>query len=104
MYTFVSFTAAEPFEKMWQTPMVKLAHDIGVSDVAVAKACRKAGIPLPGRGHWAKPEKQRQRKPKPPQVDGRVRFQLNGTEGEIEASPCFGYGGGCRYYLPRYCQ
>ena len=51
-------------------------QDIGVSDVAVAKACRKAGIPLPGRGHWAKSEKQRQRKPKPPQVDGKVRFQV----------------------------
>lgn len=47
MYTFVSFTVAELFEKVWETPMVKLAHDIGVSDVAVAKACRKAGIPLP---------------------------------------------------------
>lgn len=48
MYTFVSFTVVELFEKVWQTPMVKLAHEIGVSDVAVAKACRKAGIPLPG--------------------------------------------------------
>lgn len=76
MYTFVSFTVAELFEKVWQTPMVKLAHEIGVSDVAVAKACRKAGIPLPGRGHWAKSEKQRQRTPKPPQVEGKVRFQV----------------------------
>lgn len=76
MYTFVSFTVAELFEKVWQTPMVKLAYEIGVSDVAVAKACRKAGIPLPGRGHWAKSEKQRQRKPKPPQVEGDVRFQV----------------------------
>jgi len=38
MYTFVSFTVAELFEKVWQTPMVKLAHDTGVYDVAVAKA------------------------------------------------------------------
>ncbi|MNR15393.1 hypothetical protein D3C85_1319260 [compost metagenome] len=76
MHTFVSFTVVELFEKVWQTPMVKLAHDIGVSDVAVAKACRKAGIPLPGRGHWAKSEKQRQRKPKPPQIEGKVRFQV----------------------------
>ncbi|NWB56522.1 hypothetical protein [Pseudomonas sp. F8002] len=76
MYTFVSFTVAELFEKVWQTPMIKLAHDIGVSDVAVAKACRKTGIPLPGRGHWAKPEKHRRRKPKPPQVEGKVRFQV----------------------------
>lgn len=42
MYAFVSFTVAELFEKVWQTPMVNLAHEIGVSDVAVAKACRKA--------------------------------------------------------------
>jgi hypothetical protein len=76
MYTFVSFTVVELFEKVWQTPMAKLAHDIGVSDVAVAKACRKAGIPLPERGHWAKSEKQRQRKPKPPQVEGNVQFQV----------------------------
>lgn len=76
MYTFVSSTVAELFEKVWHTPMVKLAQDIGVSDVAVAKDCRKAGIPMPGRGHWAKSEKQRQRKPKPPQVDGKVRFQV----------------------------
>ncbi|TVT87921.1 hypothetical protein [Pseudomonas sp. RGB] len=54
MFTFVSFTVAELFEKVWQTSMVKLAREIDVSDVAVAKACRKAGIPLPGRGHWAK--------------------------------------------------
>ena len=42
MYKFVSFTVEELFEKVWETPMVKLAHDIGVSDVDVAKACRKA--------------------------------------------------------------
>jgi hypothetical protein len=74
MCTFVSFTVAELFENVWQTPMVKFAHDIGASDVAIAEACRKASIPLPQRGHWAR--KKRQRKPKPPQVEGKVRFQL----------------------------
>lgn len=29
MYTFVSYTAEELFEKVWQTPMVKLVHEIG---------------------------------------------------------------------------
>lgn len=106
MYTFVSFTVAELFEKVWQTPMVKLAHDIGVSDVAVAKACRKAGIPLPGRGrgrgHWAKSEKQRQRKPKPPLVEGKVRFQvidrdtLSGKTGTDSNSPIARSGMGTR--------
>lgn len=86
MYTFVSFTVEELFEKVWQTPMVKLAHEIGVPDVAVAKACRKAGIPLPGRGHWAKSEKQRQRKPKPPQVEGNVRFQVLDRDNSLVAT------------------
>jgi hypothetical protein len=73
MYTFVSFTVAELFEKVWQTPMLKLAFDISVSDVAVAKACRNAGVPFPGRGHWAKSEKQRQRKSnKPPRSKTRL--------------------------------
>ncbi|WP_323153937.1 hypothetical protein [Pseudomonas alvandae] len=71
IYTLVSFTIAELFEKVWETPMVKLAQDIGVSDVAVARACRKAGIPLPGRGSWAKQEKQRPRKPKLPAMRAR---------------------------------
>lgn len=74
MYTLVRFTVAELLEKVWGMPMVKLAHDIGISDVAVAKVCRKAGIPLPGRGDGAKSEKQLQRKPKPPAVEGKVRF------------------------------
>ncbi|KKA09843.1 hypothetical protein VP02_00295 [Pseudomonas ogarae] len=78
MYTLVSFTIAELFEKVWETSMVKLAQDIGVSDVAVAKACRKAGIPLPGRGYWAKQEKQRPRKPKLPAIEGVIQFQVLG--------------------------
>ncbi|MBV6659791.1 hypothetical protein KV572_02540 [Pseudomonas yamanorum] len=86
MYTFVSFTVEELFEKVWQTPMVKRAREIGVSDVAVAKACRKAGIALPGRGHWAKSEKQRQRKPKPPQIEGNVRFQVLDRDNSLVAT------------------
>lgn len=76
MYTLVTFTIAELFEKLWETPMVKLAQDIGVSDVAVTKACRKVGIPHPGRGYWAKQEKQRPRKPKLPAIEGVIQFQV----------------------------
>jgi len=42
MYALLSFTIAELFEKVWQTPMVKWAHDTGVSDVDVTNACRNA--------------------------------------------------------------
>lgn len=66
MYKTVSITRADMFERVWSTPLLQLAKDIGVSDVALGKACRRAKIPLPGRGYWAKdPEARRQ--PKLPQ-------------------------------------
>lgn len=32
--------------------MRKLAAEFGISDVGLAKICRKNGIPLPGLGYW----------------------------------------------------
>ncbi len=61
MYKAVTYTRADLFDKVWTTPLLRLAKEIGVSDVAVGKACRRAGIPLPGRGYWAKNTKERQR-------------------------------------------
>lgn len=49
----VGFTRAALYQMVWERPVSVIARDIGVSDVALAKACRKAGIPLPCRGHWA---------------------------------------------------
>ncbi|MBO9873944.1 MULTISPECIES: hypothetical protein [Xanthomonas] len=53
MYKQVKFTREELYEMVWARPVLVLAKEIGVSDVALSKACRKAGIPLPNRGHWA---------------------------------------------------
>lgn len=44
------------YEKVWCEPVTKVAQRYGVSDVAIAKVCRKLQIPLPGRGYWAKKE------------------------------------------------
>jgi len=46
----------ELYEKVWQIPMRKLAAEYGISDVGLAKVCRKLQIPVPGLGHWAKIE------------------------------------------------
>ena len=46
----------ELYEEVWSTPMQKLAGKYGISDVGLAKVCRKLEIPVPGRGHWAKKE------------------------------------------------
>lgn len=76
MYKIVNFTPGELFDKAWETPVLKLAQEIGISDVALSKACRKAGIALPSRGHWARPVSKRPGKPKPP-VDGQsISFRV----------------------------
>lgn len=68
MCRHVEFTREELFDKVWKTPVLKLAREIGISDVALAKACRKANIPFPARGHWAIPEARRPSKPKLPKA------------------------------------
>jgi hypothetical protein len=47
-----SITRKELYERVWSTPMRTLALEFGLSDVGLAKICRKNGIPLPGLGHW----------------------------------------------------
>lgn len=42
------------YELVWSKPMVELAQDLGLSDVALAKRCRKLRVPVPGRGYWAR--------------------------------------------------
>lgn len=48
------FTRQELFDLLWSRPIRDIASEFGISDVALAKSCRGKGIPLPGRGYWAK--------------------------------------------------
>ncbi|MFC5353777.1 hypothetical protein [Azospirillum himalayense] len=52
--------------------MRALAAEVGVSDVALAKACRKADIPVPERGYWARKQagKPTSKRPLPPRFPG----------------------------------
>lgn len=59
MYKTISFSRQELFDRVWAAPMLQIAKDIGISDVALGKACRRARIPVPGRGYWAKPVNSR---------------------------------------------
>lgn len=45
---------AELYAWVWEKPVTHVARELGVSDVAVRKTCRKHGIPLPPLGYWAK--------------------------------------------------
>ncbi len=48
------FAREELYELVWSKPMSKLAKELGVSDVGLAKACKRIGIPVPGVGYWAR--------------------------------------------------
>jgi hypothetical protein len=50
------FTREQLYQAVWSKSGVKLAAELGVSDVALAKSCRRMGIPRPPRGYWAKSE------------------------------------------------
>ena len=50
----LSFTRREFYDLVWSKPMIHLAKDLGVSDVALHKICRKHDIPNPPLGWWAK--------------------------------------------------
>jgi hypothetical protein len=60
------FDREELYERVWTVPIRKLAKQYGISDVALAKSCRKLSIPLPGRGYWAKKKANRPVCPRPP--------------------------------------
>lgn len=42
------------YDEVWREPVATVAKRYGISDVALSKACRKADVPLPPRGYWAK--------------------------------------------------
>lgn len=49
-----TITRKQLYDKVWSTPMTVLAKEYGLSDVGMAKLCRRHDIPRPPRGHWAK--------------------------------------------------
>ncbi len=49
-----SFKRFELYNLVWSEPMRDIAARFEISDVGLAKACRKASIPVPPRGYWNK--------------------------------------------------
>lgn len=45
---------------VWRYPTTYIAKRLGVSDVAVAKHCKKRGVERPPRGYWAKKRAEEQ--------------------------------------------
>lgn len=54
MDTLESISRDQLYEAVWSTPIVVLSKRFGLSDVGLAKVCRRYQVPRPGRGYWAK--------------------------------------------------
>jgi hypothetical protein len=52
--TGFTLTRGQLYDLVWSEPMRNLAKQIGISDTAIAKHCRRADIPMPGVGYWNK--------------------------------------------------
>lgn len=48
----MELTREQLYDAIWKTPAIQLAKSYGISDVALAKICKKANIPKPSLGHW----------------------------------------------------
>ncbi len=59
-----SITRTELYQMIWKDPMTKVAPQFGLSDVGLAKACKRYNIPRPPVGYWA----QKQFGKQPPQT------------------------------------
>ncbi len=76
-----TFTRQELYDLVWSEPMIKLAARYKISGNGLAKACRKADIPVPERGYWNKVRAGR-KVPKKPLPAAKA-----GTPGRITISP-----------------
>ena len=78
---YVEYTRNQLYEAIWSKPCVKLAAELGISDVGLAKTCRRMGIPRPPRGYWARVEagEKLKREPLPaakPGQSSQVTFEV----------------------------
>ncbi len=65
-HTLAKYNREKLYEEVWAEPMLKVAARYGVSDVALAKTCRKFRVPVPGRGYWAKKAAGKKVRARPP--------------------------------------
>jgi hypothetical protein len=81
--SIVKLTRRELYAKVWSQPIRTLAKEWGISDVGLAKICKRHNIPRPGLGYWARKEhgyKDKQM-PLPPGEDD-LLIEIEPYEGE----------------------
>lgn len=93
----IRLSREELYDLVWSTPLSRLADDFVITDVALAKWCRKLNVPKPGVGYWAKvhagqtpPKKKLPAAKAETPVAIRIRRKIKPPEAaEPEAEPAF---------------
>ncbi|MCA9087250.1 MAG: hypothetical protein KDA90_01305 [Planctomycetaceae bacterium] len=83
----IEMSRGELYQRVWATPMRKLAGEWGLSDVGLAKICKKHNIPRPPVGHWEKKRhgKRVRQTPLPEIKDDRLKtVQISPKEPAVE--------------------
>jgi len=72
----IVLTREELYEEVWQHPITTLAKKYGLSDVGLAKLCKRHHLPTPERGYWAKKQHNRilPKRPKLPVLSTKNRY------------------------------
>jgi hypothetical protein len=84
----ITLSRQDLYELAWSKPISELAKDFGISDVGLAKRCKRLGIPLPGRGYWARVDAgQSPYRPKLPKREEQWHDESALTVGPSEFTP-----------------
>lgn len=54
MSEWITITRGKLYKEVWETPISKLCKKYGLSDVGLAKICKRNNIPKPPLGYWTK--------------------------------------------------
>ena len=53
----ITLTREELYKLVWSEPLTKLSKQLGISDVGLAKICKRLNIPRPEHDHWLRSRK-----------------------------------------------
>src|SRR5262245_16197419 len=70
----IQITRQALYERAWAEPIHTLSAKFGLSDVGLAKVCRRYNIPIPSRGHWAKKQAGKRVNKPPLPAEGRKGY------------------------------
>lgn len=79
-FSNIKLSRDELYEKVWAQPVSVVAKEYGISDVGLAKMCRRLEVPIPGLGYWAKKQhgKPVEQVPlPPPPADTKLEVTIN---------------------------